>query len=435
MESRQTEEPRGIVSSTNPNESLVNQSPAGFWIYDLTGRRSFLTIGAIARGILVLFSIWIIVWIGWQARGTLLPFAIGALLALIMAPLVELVERWMPRRAAIAVIYLVGGAGIIGGFIFSGQWLAEQIQSLIDSIPSASALEEWVTGLLMQWQSYLPVAWREPVEDAARSSILSLQENTIGYLQGLGSYLVTQTVNLVQFIALLTGFIVLPFWIYFVLDGSPEFRQQFDKMLHTSIRDDFWALWSLFMRVVGAYLRGTLILGIMVAIMVAIGMWILRLLGFDVPNILLLSLFSGVGEFIPYIGPVISSAPAIVVMLSGSFNTGLAMLVVYIIVQQLENNLLVPWIMGESIRIHPAIMTVVLFAAGGAFGFVGLLLAPPIAAFARDTFVYLYNRLQGNDSERAYAITRPSPEELKEREERKKTQKREKSEQPEEQVA
>lgn len=390
-----------------PDERRAAQTPTGFWIDGLVGWRPYLTIGALGRLFLAVICFSLVSWILWRGRSTLLPFVFGGFVALILTPVVQLFERWMSRRTAILVIYTVAAFGLGAGFAFGGPWLAAQIQYLIDAIPSVIQLQGWINSTLARWEAYLPASWVEPVNRAAQSAISELQANVVLYVQHLGTFVLNHTMDLVYVFSLFTAFLVLPFWIYFVLDSSPEIRERLDKALHPAFRADFWAIWSLFTRVVGAYVRGTLMLGAIVGVMVVLGMSLLRWMGFEVPNIFLLAVFSGLGEFIPFIGPIVSSAPAIGVMLSGSFTTGLAMLVVYIVVQQLESNFLVPYVMGEAIRVHPAIMTVALFAAGGAFGFIGVLLAPPLTAFGRDFFVYTYSRLQGHTAERAYAIARP----------------------------
>lgn len=113
----------------------------------------------------------------------------------------------------------------------------------------------------------------------------------------------------------------------------------------------------------------------------------------------MLALIAGITELIPYIGPLLGAVPGLLAGLLISPTTGLAMLAVYIIVQQLENNLLVPRVIGSHISIHPAILTIILFAAGGVFGLVGVFLASPVAAISRDVFVYVYHRLQGKTPE------------------------------------
>jgi predicted PurR-regulated permease PerM len=131
---------------------------------------------------------------------------------------------------------------------------------------------------------------------------------------------------------------------------------------------------------------------------VGIGLLLLRMLGFDVRYILLLAIIAGITELIPIIGPIIGAVPGVLLGFfggAGGLQTGLAVLLVYVVVQQLENNLLVPRIIGESVGIHPAILMVIVIAMGQVFGLLGVVLAAPLTAIARDLFVYVYRRLDG----------------------------------------
>jgi predicted PurR-regulated permease PerM len=126
-----------------------------------------------------------------------------------------------------------------------------------------------------------------------------------------------------------------------------------------------------------------------------VGLLILGLLGFRIPYILLLAILAGVTELIPIIGPIVGAIPAVLLGFTVSPGAGLAALALYVVVQQIENNVLVPRIVGESIGIHPAVLSVVLIAMGQVFGIIGIILSAPVAAIARDLFVYVYQRLSG----------------------------------------
>src|SRR4029453_19548935 len=84
-----------------------------------------------------------------------------------------------------------------------------------------------------------------------------------------------------------------------------------------------------------------------------------------------------------------------------SVQAGVSLLILYIAVQQIENNFLVPRIIGESVGVHPAILTVVLIAMGQVYGLLGVILAAPLSAIARVLFVYLYRRIDGEPPEMA----------------------------------
>ncbi len=196
----------------------------------------------------------------------------------------------------------------------------------------------------------------------------------------------------------LIGFLIIPIWLFYVLNDHAQAAVLVDRLLPPRARPDFWNIWGLADEVFSDYIRGQLLLGLAVGTMVGLGLLLLRLLGFDVRYILLLAIIAGITELIPIIGPIIGAIPGVLIGFfggEGGLQAGLAVLVVYIVVQQLENNLLVPRIIGESVGVHPAILTVILIAMGQVFGLLGVVLAAPLTAIARDLFVYVYQRLDG----------------------------------------
>jgi predicted PurR-regulated permease PerM len=146
-------------------------------------------------------------------------------------------------------------------------------------------------------------------------------------------------------------------------------------------------------RVFSSYIRGQLFLGLIVGTGVGIGLIILNMAGFQVEYVLLLAVLAGVTELIPYVGPTIGATPAVILALFDSPTTAILVGLLYLGVQMLENNLLVPRIIGHSVGIHPAILMVVMVVCSQVLGFVGIILAAPLAAVIRDVFCYVHGRL------------------------------------------
>jgi predicted PurR-regulated permease PerM len=119
----------------------------------------------------------------------------------------------------------------------------------------------------------------------------------------------------------------------------------------------------------------------------------LELLGFHVGFILLLAIFAAAMELVPIVGPWLGAIPGVLLASFISPTTALVVAAVYVIVQQIENNILIPRIIGQSIGIHPAILMVILIAMGYSFGLPGIILAAPLSAISRDLFLYLHRRL------------------------------------------
>lgn len=358
----------------------------------------------LARWLLVALALYAVGWLLWNAGPALLPFVIGLVLAYLLLPLVNALDRSMPRWLAILIVYVGGIVLLVASIGYIVPLVANQIQQLIESAPSIEQLQEMGNNLLRQYRSSVPSSIQTPVEEGVRNALRTAQANLATYVQDAGGFIFSQVVQVLNTVTFLIGFLIIPIWLFYVLNDQAKGRALLDRMLHPRARADFWNIWEIVNEVFSDYVRGQLILGAAVGVMVGVGLLILRLLGFQMRYILLLSIVAGLTELIPIIGPIIGAIPAVLLGLFISPTTGLAVLVVYIVVQQLENNVLVPRIIGESVGIHPAILTVVLIAMGQVFGLLGIILAAPLSAIARDLFIYVYRRLEGFSAAAARAI-------------------------------
>ncbi|MBU4332000.1 AI-2E family transporter, partial [Patescibacteria group bacterium] len=142
---------------------------------------------------------------------------------------------------------------------------------------------------------------------------------------------------------------------------------------------------------IGSWLRGQVILMIIIGILSYIGLLIL-----GVRYALLLALFAGLMEIIPYIGPIFGAVPAVFIALTQSPIKGLLVIVLYLIIQQLENNLIVPKIMKRAVGLNPIVVILVILIGGKIAGIVGALIAVPVAtAFSVMLKDFLDLRKQG----------------------------------------
>jgi predicted PurR-regulated permease PerM len=141
----------------------------------------------------------------------------------------------------------------------------------------------------------------------------------------------------------------------------------------------------------GGWLRGQLLLMVVVGVMVYLG-----LLALGVEYALPLAVIAGLLEVVPTIGPVLSSIPALLVGFGTSFWLGVWILGLYLIVQQLENSLIVPNVMGRAIGFSPLITLVIIFAGAQLFGIGGAVLSIPsailLSIIARDILDWNHSR-------------------------------------------
>ncbi|MEK7479312.1 MAG: AI-2E family transporter, partial [Patescibacteria group bacterium] len=139
-----------------------------------------------------------------------------------------------------------------------------------------------------------------------------------------------------------------------------------------------------FKKKIRRWLGAQLVLSVVVGFVVGLGLW---LLGVRYP--LALGILAGIFEIVPIIGPILAGLFAVIVAFSESGALPLYVLGFFIVVQQLENHVLIPLVMGRTMKVHPVIVTISLLAGGQVAGFIGIFLSVPIAVLAQEIFNYM----------------------------------------------
>ena len=135
-----------------------------------------------------------------------------------------------------------------------------------------------------------------------------------------------------------------------------------------------------FLRVLGAWMRGQLLLSLSIFSLTLAGLASLRLFGIEVEGIFTLALIAGLMEFIPYIGPFLALLPALAMVAGMGMVPVLSIFALYILIQQTENNILVPLVMSKTLDISPFLILLMMTVMASLFGIVGILLAIPFTA-------------------------------------------------------
>ena len=164
-----------------------------------------------------------------------------------------------------------------------------------------------------------------------------------------------------------SGLVVIPVWLFFVLKDREGFSRAVARAMPPTWRADAENMLALLGRVGGRWVRGQLLLGASIFVATAIGLTILTLIGFSEFGqfTLVLALIAGVLEWFPIIGPIVAAVPAILIGLSiSSRSRPWPPRSLYIAIQQLENNILVPKVMGDAVELHPAVMIMALVVGG-----------------------------------------------------------------------
>jgi predicted PurR-regulated permease PerM len=190
-----------------------------------------------------------------------------------------------------------------------------------------------------------------------------------------------------QTISFILGMVIVPIWLFYIMNDIFEIKRGVYYAFPEAWREDVRHVVRIVDNLLSAYLRVQLILCLAVGVLSLIA---LMIIGVDLA--VLLATFAGVFEVIPVLGPYLGAIPALLVVVFVSPIKALWVAISFFAIQQIENTLLVPRITGHAVRLHPAVVMVVMVVASQIAGLWGLLLAVPVTALVRDVYRYLYLR-------------------------------------------
>ena len=375
----------GWVAALPPPPFVDPASPAQSPRFAPISPRVALLIGAaILVGVLL-----------WMARDAVRPFVVGLLLVYLLDPPVRwLTRRGMRRTIAILLVYVVTIVLIVEFLNLTLAPLINEIASFIRDLPSlVQQLQAQVDRLPEIYDRFaIPDAVREWID----SMIASIGQGGQGGAPAFDpTDLLPILTGATSIVGGLFGYILLPVWVFYILKDRVALTQQFDESLPAAWRFDTWAILRIVRRLFGQWVRAQLLLGVTVGVFTFIGLIVLSRVVDPVFGryAVLLSVTAGILELLPIIGPIISAIPAVLLAATAGLEPVIAALVLYTLVQQVENNVLVPKIQGDAIEMHPAFVMFAIVIGGALAGLLGAILALPVAAALRDVARYLFRRL------------------------------------------
>lgn len=314
-------------------------------------------------------------WLAGHILHTIVIVAIAALLAYALAPVATFLARFIPRWAAITIVYIglfvvlaTVSSLIVSSLIVQITGLAGQVSvALSPSHPGGNA---------PLYNTLLKLGLNAQQVTAARDYATNQIANAAG---GLAPFLVGAVSGLFDMI------IVIVLSIYLMADG-----RTFPAWLRTGLPRVFRSRGLLVShtieRVAGGYIRGQMILCGSIALLVGLGMWAL-----GVPFAALLGVLAFFLEFIPFIGPPISAAFAILLAWPlGGLTIGLV-IGWFIVIHILEGYVLQPRLVGHSVGVHPTVLIIAALGAGEVFGLWGALFAAPVAGVAQSLLAAVWH--------------------------------------------
>jgi len=334
--------------------------------------RRFYIYGGIASAALLLIFLY-------AARSVMVPFLLALLLAYFLDPAADALEkRRLSRTVSVLVVFF--------GFLLIG------ILLLILLIPSLRREFATIQQLLPSYAEavsrHLPKELIDLIGLKSTGDFRNVLESFVGGIRNLSMDVVRQILlflskafsSTFNFVLVILGYFIIPLYLFYLLRDFDRIRDVFIRLIPIRYRDGFLSMTGEIDEVLGGFIRGQLSVCLILAVLYSTG---LLVIGIDLA--LVIGIFSGLAFIIPYAGTILGGVFAVFMALVkfGDILHPLLVLGWFTVVQGVEGAFLTPRIVGDRVGLHPVTTLLAVLTGGELFGFIGLLLAVPVAATTR----------------------------------------------------
>ncbi|MEJ7746621.1 MAG: AI-2E family transporter [Luteimonas sp.] len=329
-------------------------------------------------------------WLVWILAPILTPFVMAALLGWLGDPLVDRLERaGRSRNVAVTLVFAGMVLLLVLLLVLVVPLIEEQISTLIESLPG---YRDWFIGTALPWMEHKSGMQLTVWLDLDRLIALmrshwqeagGVAATMLGYLSRSGFALLAWIANIV----------LLPVLTFFFLRDWDVLVERVAAMVPRNQIDTVSRLARESSEVLGGFLRGQFLVMLILGVMYGVGLW---WVGLDLG--ILIGVIAGILTFVPYLGPaaVVVLGGIAAVVQYGGWKHILGVLAVFGIGQVIESYWLTPKLVGDRIGLHPVAVIFAVLAGGQLFGFLGMLLALPVAAIANVLLRYAHERYTGS---------------------------------------
>ncbi|MFK2873746.1 AI-2E family transporter [Dyella lipolytica] len=322
----------------------------------------------------------------WLLAPVLMPFAVAAMLAYLGDPLANRLERLgIGRTLAVSIVFVVLMLVIVATLVLLVPLIARQIENLVQNFPR---YVEWGRDAALPWlQAKLHL---DPNAFDTDRLVAEIKD----HIGSIGSVIGKLSRSGFGVVMWLTNLVLIPVVWFYLLRDWDRLVAWIDRMLPRSIEPTIAHLARESDAVLGAFVRGQLLVMLALAIYYGVA---LTLIGISVGP--LIGMVAGLLSFVPYLGFITGFAAAIIASLvqHGDWPHLLMVIGVFVVGQLLEGYVLVPRLVGEKIGLHPVAVIFAVLAGGYLFGFLGVLLALPAASVILVLLRYLAQRYKLSD--------------------------------------
>jgi len=315
-----------------------------------------------------------------RVRSILTPFLLGAVIAYLVYPLVQLFEqRFVPRAAAILLVYTVIGFVLGVALWVTLPQLVREVEEIISLIPSQT---EKLEGLGQETMQRLE---RIALPRVAQEIVAGLTERAQVLLEDLAARLAQGLLGVISHLA---GFFLSPILAFYMLRDHEEMRERLFLYVPLQYRTPLKTVLRDVNRALNGFFRGQLLVSGIVGLVIYLGLTLLQ-----VRYALFIGFIAGLFDIIPYFGPIIGFIPAAAFALLRSPLSVIWVLAIFIGANQLESSIIAPKLIGERVGLHPLAVIFAVLVGGELLGVVGMLVAVPAASIVRVLLQYfLVNR-------------------------------------------
>lgn len=332
----------------------------------------------------VLTGIWLL-----ETTGFLLaPFFLALVFAYILHPLVLRMEGpRVPRSLAILALAIPLLAMLLVVVFVGIPAVSSQIARFIENLPDVLQTGiERIESLRVELRARdIPYLNEQEILDRLRAIrpeavVQYLQERQEAIAERVWRGIMGAGRGITAILTVLGYVFLTPILSFYLLRDYGRIKTATASLIPRGRRDAWVAFGKEYDRLLSRYLRGQLVAASVVGVLTGFGFWLL-----DFPYALLLGVVAGVFNIVPYLGLIVSLFPALIIALfSGSLLLSLGKIaLVFGVVQLLDGSVIGPRIVGESVGLHPVWVILALAVSGFFFGFVGLLMAIPLAVLVK----------------------------------------------------
>jgi predicted PurR-regulated permease PerM len=320
----------------------------------------------------------------------LTPFAVAALFAYLFDPLADRLERLkLSRTAATSIVFLALSLVVLLVLLLVIPYLSRQVAAFINRLP------QWIAWLQTVAVPWLSARFDLNLEVPDMQQLIAVLQQHWKEAGGIAAAVVAQVSKSgFAVISWITRLVVVPVAFFYLLRDWDVMIARIHELLPRSIEPTVSRLARESDETLSAFMRGQVSVMIALGIIYAVGLWAV---GLDVGP--LIGLIAGLISFVPYLGSILGILMGVIAALVqyGDWTHVLLVAAVFVIGQLLEGYVLVPRLVGEKIGLHPVAVIFAVLAGGELFGFLGVLLALPVASVLMVVLRYAHERYRASE--------------------------------------